>query len=506
MQKKSTKKQRPEFDMQNLVYGKVPPQAPDIEEAILGAIMLVPGAIDEVLEYLQVEMFYMDQHKRIFKAMKDLHTKSKPIDILTVTERLQNSGEIDIVGGAYFITKLTNNVVSSANIEYHSRIVLQKYLQREMIRLGGEMIIGAFEPGGDVFDFIDEVETNLFNVTNRTQSKSYVSLDNHLVKAIQGIEHMRHNQVEISGVTSGFPSIDKLTFGWQKTDLIVLAARPGVGKTAFALNLARNAAKAGTPVAFFSLEMSAFQLTHRLISAASEIPLVKVQRGRLEDDEMKMIFSRAIQPLSQSGIFIDDTAALNIFELRAKARRLKTKENIGLIVIDYLQLMSGTKADGFRNREQEISEISRNLKKLAKELDVPIIALSQLSRETEKRSSKEPQLSDLRESGAIEQDADAVIFIFRPEYHGLHRDEAGQTTAGETVIKFAKYRNGSPGSVKLRAELHIQKFVEMDDTPFVKKEKVDKNGRNKAGVTTMWSPVNDQKEDSQVDQTDTTFK
>ncbi|HOA39699.1 MAG TPA: replicative DNA helicase, partial [Flavihumibacter sp.] len=299
--------------------------------------------------------------------------------------------------------------------------------------------------------------------TNNHLRKDYNAIDSVLVQAVQRIEDLRNQTEDISGVPSGFPSIDKVTFGWQKTDLIILAARPAVGKTAFALNLARNAALHPTKpaaVAVFSLEMSAGQLVQRILSAESEIWLEKINRGKLEEYEMKQLYAKGIQRLSEAKIFIDDTAALNIFELRAKCRRLKNKHNLGLIIIDYLQLMSG--AGGNTNREQEISQISRSLKQLAKELEVPIIALSQLSRavETRKEGNKMPQLSDLRESGAIEQDADMVMFIYRPEYYDVNANENGESTKGETHVRIAKHRNGSLETIKLRALLHIQKFID----------------------------------------------
>jgi replicative DNA helicase len=294
-----------------------------------------------------------------------------------------------------------------------------------------------------------------------------------LVKTIQRIEDLRHKNEDVTGVPSGFSGLDRITYGWQNTDLIILAARPAVGKTAFALNLARNAvmhATKPTPVALFSLEMSAGQLVQRILAAESEIWLEKIARGKLEEHEMKQLYARGIQRLAQAPLFIDDTPALNIFELRAKCRRLKNKHNIGMIIIDYLQLMSGTNENRNGNREQEISNISRNLKALAKELNVPIIALSQLSRAVEQRGAKEgsrvPQLSDLRESGAIEQDADMVMFLYRPEYYDVTTSADGENIKGLTEVKIAKHRNGMLDTVKLKALLHIQKFTNWDEDPY----------------------------------------
>ncbi|MBI2730954.1 MAG: replicative DNA helicase [Sphingobacteriales bacterium] len=453
------------LDLSTMVYGKVPPQAKELEEAVLGAIMLEKSAFDTVIEILKPECFYVESHQRIYRSMQSLAQKSMPIDLLTVVEELKIKEELEMVGGPYAVTKLTNAVVSSANIETHSRIILQKFIQRELIRISGEIISDSYEDSTDVFDLLDDAESKLFEITNNHLRKNFDSIDTVLVKTIQRIEDMRTRQEDITGVPTGFSSMDRITYGWQPTDLIILAARPSVGKTAFALNLARHAALSAskpTPVAFFSLEMSAGQLVQRILSAESEIWLEKIARGKMEEHEMKQLYKRGIEKLSNAPIFIDDTAALNIFELRAKCRRLKNKHNVGLIIIDYLQLMSGTGDNRNGNREQEISRISRDLKGLAKELQVPIIALSQLSRavESRKEGNKMPQLSDLRESGAIEQDADMVMFLYRPEYYDITANEMGESNKGETHVRIAKHRNGSLETIKLRALLHIQKFVE----------------------------------------------
>lgn len=462
-------RRRSSIDLSTMVYGKVPPQAKDLEEAVLGAIMLEKSAFDTVVEILKPECFYVDAHQRIYKAMQSLQQKSQPIDILTVVEELRSKEELEMVGGPYYVTRLTNSVVSAANIEAHSKIILQKFIQRELIRISGEIIGDAYEDSADVFDLLDDAEAKLFEITNNHMRKNFDSIDTVLVQTVQRIEDMRHRTEDITGVPSGFPTLDKVTYGWQNSDLIILAARPAVGKTAFALNLARNAALNNvrpTPIVFFSLEMSSAQLVQRILSAESEIWLEKISRGKMEDYEMKQLYAKGIQKLAQAPIFIDDTAALNIFELRAKCRRLKNKHNIGLIIIDYLQLMSG--AGKNTNREQEISQISRGLKQLAKELMVPIIALSQLSRavETRKDGNKMPQLSDLRESGAIEQDADMVMFIYRPEYYDITANEMGESNKGETHVRIAKHRNGSLETIKLKALLHIQKFTEFEGDDF----------------------------------------
>jgi replicative DNA helicase len=474
------------IDLSTMLYGKLPPQAKDLEEAVLGAILLEKSAFDTVVEILKPECFYVEGHQRIFRAMQGLANLSRPIDILTVVEELKTREELEMTGGAYYITKLTNSVVSSANIEAHARIILQKFIQRELIRISGEIIGEAYEDSTDVFDLLDHAESKLFEITNNHLRKNFDSLDTVLVQTIQRIEDLRNRNEDFSGVPSGFASLDRITYGWQSTDLIVLAARPSVGKTAFALNLARSAAlhpTKPTSVAIFSLEMSAGQLVQRILSAESEIWLEKIARGKLEEHEMKQLYAKGIQKLAQAPIFIDDTAALNIFELRAKCRRLKNKHHVGLIIIDYLQLMSGTGENRNSNREQEISRISRDLKGLAKELQVPIIALSQLSREVEKRKegNKMPQLSDLRESGAIEQDADLVMFLYRPEYYDITANEFGESNKGETHVRIAKHRNGSLETIKLKALLHIQKFIEDDP-----------NGFDNPGLPPgSWKPVQD---------------
>ena len=490
-------RRKPSLDIGNMVFGKVPPQAKELEEAVLGAIMLEKSAFDTVIEILKPECFYSEANQRIFKSMQSLAQKSLPIDLLTVVEELKIREELDLVGGPYYVSKLTNAVVSSANIDAHSRIILQKFIQRELIRISGEIIGDAYEDSTDVFDLLDDAESKLFEITNNHLRKNFDDINTVLVKTIQRIEDMRNRDEDITGVASGFPSLDRVTYGWQPTDLIVLAARPSVGKTAFALNLARYAAvveekssRKPVPVAFFSLEMSAGQLVQRILSAESEIWLEKISRGKLEEHEMKQLYKKGIERLSNAPIFIDDTAALNIFELRAKCRRLKNKHNVGLIIIDYLQLMSGAGENRNGNREQEISRISRDLKGLAKELQVPIIALSQLSREVEKRKegAKIPQLSDLRESGAIEQDADMVMFLYRPEYYDITANEFGESNKGETYVKIAKHRNGSLETIKLKALLHIQKFIE-DESNSGGGFGGQPGGSNNPGGGGNWKPI-----------------
>jgi len=461
------KRRKSTIDLSTMVYNKIPPQAKELEEAVLGAIMLEKGAFDSLVDTnLKPECFYVEAHQTIFKAMQDMQQRGVPIDILTVVEELKRIGKLDEVGGPYYITKLTNVVVSTAHIDAHARIILQKFIQRELIRISGEIIGDAYEDSTDVFDLLDYSETKMFNITNNYLKKNFEDIGNVLAKAINRIDELRTKGDEISGVPSGFSTLDRVTYGWQPTDLIILAARPSVGKTAFALNLARNAALNPTkpiPVAFFSLEMSAAQLVQRILSAESEIELEKISRGKLEEYEYQQLHAKGIKRLETAPLYIDDTAALNIFEFRAKARRLVNKHQVGMIIIDYLQLMSGS-GDRNSNREQEISTISRNLKALAKELNIPIIALSQLNRAVETRKeSKVPVLADLRESGAIEQDADMVMFIYRPEYYENFTNENGEDTRGLTIIKIAKHRNGALDEIKLRATLKLQRFDLWED-------------------------------------------
>jgi replicative DNA helicase len=455
-------------DLSTMVYGKVPPQARDLEEAVLGAIMLEKNAFDSASEVLKPECFYVDAHQRIFAAMIGLQSKSMPIDILTVVEELRKRDELDIVGGPYYVTKLTNTVVSSAHIETHCKILIQKFIQRELIRLSGEVISDSYEDSADAFGLLDVAESKLFELSNSFVKGNYEDIGNVLVQSVNRIEELRNKKDDISGVASGFRELDAITNGWQPTDLVIIAARPAVGKTAFALNLARNAAMHPTnptPVGVFSLEMSNPQLVQRILSAQSDVHMEKISRGRLEDHEMEQLYSKGVKALSEAPIYLDDTPSLNVFELRAKCRRMVSRNKVGMIIIDYLQLMSGGGENKGMNREQEISGISRALKGLAKELKVPVLALSQLSRavESRKEGNKIPQLSDLRESGAIEQDADMVIFIYRPEYYEINADEMGQSVKGETHIKIAKHRNGSLDTVKLKAMLHVQKFIDWDE-------------------------------------------
>ena len=441
--------------------GRIPPQATDLEEVVLGALMLEKNAVNEVIDILTPEAFYLDKHQKIFAAIKDLFGKSEPIDILTVTNELRFRGELEMVGGAYYISKLTNRVVSAANIEYHARIIMQKHIQRELILISSDMIHEAFEDTTDVFELLDKAEGNLFRISENNLRRSYDSMQDLVSKAIKEIQSAKNADNKLRGVPSGYTALDQITQGWQKSDLIILAARPSMGKTAFALNLARNAAiEHHCPVAFFSLEMSSVQLVTRLISTETSLTADKLRSGNLAEYEWQQLNTK-VTPLTEAPIFIDDTPQLSIFELRAKCRRLKQQHEIQMVFIDYLQLMTAKGERGL-NREQEISTISRSLKSLAKELEIPVLALSQLSRSVEQRpGSKKPILSDLRESGAIEQDADMVMFIYRPEYYKNEAD-AEEKPKGYTVVDIAKHRNGKLGEVELRFVEQYARFEEFE--------------------------------------------
>jgi len=456
-----------ENQLSNYVFGKVQPQALPLEEAVLGALMLDKDALTVILDILRPESFYSDSHQLIYKAMLRLFEKTQPVDLLTVTEELKKSGDIERAGGPYYLVELTNRVASAANIEYHARIIAQKHIQRELITVSTKIIKDAYEDTTDVFNLLDEAEQGLFNITQQNLSRGYESMGTLAAKALKQLEEMSQKEEGLTGVPTGFTELDRLTSGWQPSDMIIVAARPGMGKTSYTLALARNAAvDFNKPVAIFSLEMSNLQLVQRLISMEAEISGSKLRTGQLEDYEWQQLQS-AIEKMSEVPIFIDDTPGINIFELRAKCRRLKMQHDIQMIIIDYLQLMTGGGDSAKGNREQEISMISRSLKGLAKELSVPVIALSQLSRAVETRGgSKRPMLSDLRESGAIEQDADIVSFIYRPEYYQILEDEEGQSLKGVAEIIVAKHRNGALKTVKLKFTDQFAKFTDLDDPDF----------------------------------------
>jgi replicative DNA helicase len=440
----------------DLVYGKVPPQAKDLEEAILGAAMLERDGLTTAIQFLQPEYFYVDAHQRIFKAIMELYRKSQPVDILTVVEQLRKTDEIETVGGAYYVTKLTNAVTSSAHLEAHSKIVAQKYIQREIIRLGGQMIAEGYDDTADCFETLDEVSQGLSNLALNEKAKVYTTIGTSIDQVFSRIDQIRSKPAKsISGTPSGIPELDQITDGWQDGDLIILAARPSVGKSAVAGNLARLAAQSKekpTGVGIFSLEMSHNQWTERILSAQSSIELTKIKKGDLTNEQVNHLKQIGYNEVAGLKLLIDDSANLNIYSLKAKARMMVQKEGVGLIILDYLQLMGGDRSKG-QNREQEISAISRGLKQLAKELNVPIIALSQLNRESEKGGM--PTLSSLRESGAIEQDADMVIFLVPPSETLINN---GEVQPNEILVKIAKHRNGSLETIAVTFVKDIQRI------------------------------------------------
>lgn len=461
------KRNRQKDDLSNIVFGKVQPQAPDLERAVLGALMLDKDALTGVVDILQTASFYVDAHQKIYKSICSLFEKSHPVDLLTVTEELKQMGALESIGGPYYLVELTNKVASAANIEFHARIIAQKYIQRELIRVSTETIRDAYEDTTDVFDLLDKTEQGLFGITEQNLSGGSLGMSTLVNMAMKQLEEMSGKEAGLTGVPTGFTNLDRLTSGWQPSDLIVIAARPGMGKTSFTMAVARNAAiDFGKGVAFFSLEMSSLQLVNRLISMETEIASEKLRQGRLEDYEWQQLHAQ-VEKLSNVPLYIDDTPGISVFELRAKCRRLKMQHDIQMVIIDYLQLMTAGGDHKGGNREQEISLISRSLKALAKEISVPVIALSQLSRAVETRGgAKRPQLSDLRESGAIEQDADIVAFIYRPEYYDILEDEEGNSVKGTGEIIVAKHRNGALDSVRLKWDGQYAKFSNLDDIAF----------------------------------------
>ncbi len=440
--------------------GKLPPQALDLEEAVLGALMLEKNALTAVVEFLRPEHFYSDAHSLIYSAIIDLFKASDPVDMRTVVAQLRKNGKLDIVGGAYAIAELTSKVSSAANIEYHARIIIEMAIKRNLIQIASQVHHDAYEDTNDVFELLDKTEQSIYKIADSNLRKNYDSMKSLMFQATKEIQEKRNHKDGLTGVPSGFSRLDRITSGWQKSDLVIIAARPGMGKTAFVVSALRNASvDFNFPVAIFSLEMASIQLVNRLISAEAELESEKIRKGNIQDFEWQQLVHKTNR-LSSAPIFIDDTPALSILELRAKCRRLKAEHNVQLIVVDYLQLMKGEIGG---NREQEIASISRALKGVAKELNVPVIALSQLSRGVETRGGdKRPQLSDLRESGSIEQDADIVMFLYRPEYYKITVDEDGMPTQGMAEVIIAKNRNGSLDNVKLKFIGKYTKFADFD--------------------------------------------
>ncbi len=445
--------------------GRLQPQAPELEEAVLGALMLEKDAYSVISDILRPESFYDKTHELIFSAIQDLAVQQKPIDMLTVVEQLRKKGNLEVVGGPFYIAQLSEKVVSTAHLEYHARIIAQKYLARELISFSSQVATKAFDETNDVDDLMQEAEGQLFEISQRNVKKDVTQINPVIREAIELMQIAAQRTDGLSGVQTGFKLLDKITSGWQNSDLIIIAARPAMGKTAFVLSMAKNmAVNFNTPVAVFSLEMSNVQLVNRLIVNVTQIPGEKIKNGRLENYEWEQLDIK-LKELFDAPIFIDDTPSLSVFELRTKARRLVKEHKVKCLIIDYLQLMNAS-GMSFGSREQEVSIISRSLKGLAKELNIPIIALSQLNRGVESRvgsEGKRPQLSDLRESGAIEQDADLVCFIHRPEYYKIFTDEKGNDLTGKAEIIVAKHRNGATGDVLLSFKKEYARFQNLDD-------------------------------------------
>ena len=459
-------------------YGHLQPQAIDVEKIVLGALMIDSEAFSVVSEMLVPETFYDPKHQKIYLAIQTLNMAEHPADLITVTEQLRAQGDLETVGGAPYIVDLTSHVASSANIEYYAGILRKKFLARQLIRYAGAIEQGAFDETADADLLMQEAEGRLFELSQKNMKKDYTQIDPVVAKAVKTIEAAYENKGGLTGTPSGFKDLDKITSGWQNSDLVIIAGRPAMGKTSFALSIAKNiVVDHQQPVAFFSLEMSNLQLVQRLISNVCSIDSSKILNGQFSQDDWERLDIN-LRKLTGAPLYVDDTANLSVFELRSKARRLVREKGVKLIMIDYLQLMN---ASGMRfgNRQEEVSTISRSLKGLAKELDIPVLALSQLNRSVDSRDNgdkgdgKRPQLSDLRESGAIEQDADMVLFVHRPEYYRIYEDERGNDMRGKALIIIAKHRKGATGDVKLDFK---GQFTRFENEAVYKKRSVKEGG------------------------------
>lgn len=460
----------------DFVLARIPPHAIDFEKTILGAIMLEKNAFFTVSEILSSDCFYLSVHQTIFAAMERLAARNTPIDLLTVSEELGKMAELDNIGGDVYLVGLLNDVTSSAHIEAHARVVLDKFIKREISSLCSDIINKSFEDRMESIDIVEVASNGIFRIGSKNIKKSYTHIGELVLSEMVHLQNLMHKKEDLTGVPSGYRTLDVNTAGWQQSDLIIIAARPSVGKTAFALNIARNAAlneQKPTGVMFFSLEMSKRQVAQRLISMQAGIQLNSIRRGKIGEEEFNHIIKSCEKTIINAPIFIDDTSSINIFEIRAKARRAVSKNNVGLIIVDYLQLMDASLDGG--NREQEISKISRDLKALAKDLSVPVIALSQLNRDVDKRLNQIPILSDLRESGAIEQDADMVLFLYRPDYQQDH-EKIDPSLIGMAFIKIAKHRNGALETLPFYTDFKRQ--IWMDQVQYDKIDKTPSFNRN----------------------------
>lgn len=438
-----------------------PPSVVHVERAVLSALLLDNEVIPRVIEIVKPEYFFDPKNKLVFHAIRTLNDSGEPVDTVSVFEELKKSGKIDEAGGAQYISQLTQEVSSAANVDYHARLITEKWILRQLISTANEIASSALDEKDDVFEILDQAESKIFAISQEGTKESYKSMDKAVHEALELIEAIHAKTSKSVSVQTGYFALDDMLGGFQKSDLIIIAARPSMGKTAFALSFARNAAiDYGVPIAIFSLEMSTIQLATRLISAEARINAHSIRTGRFRAEDGAKI-SRTVHKLSNAKIYIDDTPSLTILELRAKARRLKNEKNIGMIVIDYLQLMNSTAR--MESREREISQISRSLKALAKELNIPVVVLSQLNREVEKTTDKRPMLSHLRESGSIEQDADVVLFLYRPEaYKILNDPKTGESLEGIAEVIIAKQRNGPIGDVRLRFIKDFARFENLE--------------------------------------------
>ncbi len=455
------KSKKETVDLQKLESASVkPPAVPEVEMAVLGAMLIEKEAVPKAIELLAPENFYMKEHRLIFEAMRNLFEANEPVDTVTLYEELKKNSQVEAVGGAAYLSKLSQNISSAANVEYHAKIILEKFILRSLITSTMEIARSAYEGLDDAFELLDAAERKIFEITEETLKKTYTPMDRAVRDAMEYIELIHDKKRQTFSVPTGFYLMDDLLGGFQRSDLIILAARPSMGKTALALSLARNAAvDYKVPVAIFSLEMATIQMVIRLICAEARLNAHQVRSGKLPMEEAHKL-TKNIHRLTEAPLYIDDSPSQTVLEIRAKARRLKAEKKIGMIVIDYLQLMSASSK--MESREREISHISRSLKALAKELNIPVIALAQLNRAVEARQDKRPQLSDLRESGSIEQDADVVMFIHRPEYYGMKQDADGNSLEGIAEIIVGKQRNGPTGDVRLKFFKDYAKFENLE--------------------------------------------
>lgn len=451
----------------SIADGKMPPNAIDFERLVIGTFLIDKKGLDHSIDLLTPEVFYDPRHSVIFEIILKLYEGNHPVDLMTVIQELKKTDKLSSAGGDHYIIELTMGVSSSAHIEYHVRVILEKYILRSLINVSANVIDTSYKESTDVFELLDKAEQSFFEITNGTIKKGFDTANSLVKQAIDTIKSLKDKE-GISGVPSGFAGVDKETGGWQNSDLIIIAARPAMGKTAFLLSMARNIAVGHKiPMALFSLEMASVQLITRMIASETKISSEKLRKGQMSDEEWERLFSN-VSELENAPLYIDETPSLSIFDFRAKCRRLVMQHGVKIIMVDYLQLMTASSGGkGVGNREQEIAMISRSLKAIAKELNVPVIALSQLSRTVETRPGKRPQLSDLRESGAIEQDADIVSFIFRPEYYKIavwDNDEEGQesSTENQAELIIAKHRNGATADVRLSFMKHFAKFGDLD--------------------------------------------